>query len=202
MQTSSAFWPVTGCESSFHASTAIPNAGTCISPAKTGTVGAPHMKQPSRSVPPVIEARCTSRFTWAWTQAACSGRRGDPVDRSDRSAPRSAEAAGATPRFMHAWRNLGLVPRCVTPSRPARRHSAPRSGCPGAPSRVTRELPVPRPAAIQFHIIQPQVVKKNIRSPAARSQCRASSFFWLSSTPPARCTMHLGMPVVPEENMM
>ena len=62
--------------------------------------------------------------------------------------------------------------------------------------------PVASPAISQFHIIQPQVVKKKVRSPARVSLCSICSLSCLSSTPPCPWTMHLGFPVVPEENMM
>ena len=55
--------------------------------------------------------------------------------------------------------------------------------------------------ASQFHIIQPQVVKKNNRSPGRRSVCSRCSLRCCSSVPPAPCTMHFGTPVVPEEYM-
>ncbi|CAI8338663.1 MAG: Uncharacterised protein [Rhodospirillaceae bacterium] len=44
--------------------------------------------------------------------------------------------------------------------------------------------PVASPAISQFHIIQPQVVKKKVRSPARVSLCSICSLSCLSSTPP------------------
>jgi len=51
----------------------------------------------------------------------------------------------------------------------------------------------------QFHIIQPQVVKKNRRSPGFTSVCNRCSLRCCSKVPPAPCTMHFGTPVVPLE---
>ncbi len=59
--------------------------------------------------------------------------------------------------------------------------------------------PVASPLTSQFHIIQPQVVKKNNRSSGVRSVCSRCSLRCCSSVPPTPCTMHFGTPVVPEE---
>ena len=56
--------------------------------------------------------------------------------------------------------------------------------------------------ASQFHIIQPVVVKYMTRSPARTSQWSWCSLRCCSSTPPVRCTMHFGTPVVPDEYRM
>ena len=62
--------------------------------------------------------------------------------------------------------------------------------------------PLARALTSQFHIIHPQVVKKKTRSPGPMSLCSRCSLRCFNSTPPARWTMHLGRPVVPDEYRM
>ena len=57
-------------------------------------------------------------------------------------------------------------------------------------------------ATSQFHIIQLGAVMYVIVSSLFRSEWRTSSFSWLISMPPTLWTMHLGLPVVPDENMI
>ena len=91
------------------------------------------------------------------------------------------------------------MPKTVTPSSAASVHSTSGPGCSGEPSYSTIVAPEASALASQFHIIQPQVVKKNRRSPGFRSVCSWCSFRCWSSVPPAPWTMHFGTPVVPLE---
>ena len=54
---------------------------------------------------------------------------------------------------------MALVPKIVTRSSPAMRHSPAGSGWKGLPSYSTSVAPVASALISQFHIIQPQVVK-------------------------------------------
>ncbi len=45
----------------------MPSAGPWISPGYTGEKGLPSMKQPMRSVPPEMEASCTSVLIASYT---------------------------------------------------------------------------------------------------------------------------------------
>ena len=51
----------------------------------------------------------------------------------------------------------------------------------------------------KFHIIHPVVVNHVTRSCGRMSKCNWCSVRCLSSTRPAPCMMHFGLPVVPEE---
>src|SRR6185436_352328 len=64
VQTSSPFSPLTGLPDSSKTSTAIPNPLAWISPRHTGPVGLPSTKHETMSVPPEIEDRQTSLFTF------------------------------------------------------------------------------------------------------------------------------------------
>ncbi len=63
VHTSSPFCPRTGLPSSSNTATAMPSIGPWISPRHTGESGLPPTKQPQMSVPPEMEASCTSSFT-------------------------------------------------------------------------------------------------------------------------------------------
>jgi hypothetical protein len=60
--------------------------------------------------------------------------------------------------------------------------------------------PAPMTLTSQFHIIQPVVVWNSTTSPGPMSACSRCSLACSSSVPPWPCTMHLGAPVVPDEN--
>ena len=65
---------------------AMPSVGPWISPAYTGRVGSPPTKQPHRSVPPLIDDRCTSAFIASYTHRKPSSLSGEPVLHTVRSA--------------------------------------------------------------------------------------------------------------------
>ena len=90
-----------------------PSAGRCISPRRTGAVGSPATRQPHRSVPPEIDARCTSAFTLAYTQSNPSATSVEPVDVMVRSDDRSWVAAGRMPALRQASMNFAEVPNSV-----------------------------------------------------------------------------------------
>ncbi len=113
---------------------AQPSARQLISPSQTGTSGAAPTKAVQTSVPPETDCSWTDGSNASYTQRKPSAGSGAPVDPMPRSAPRSARLAGARPSLRQAIRNGALVPKKVTRSSPAMRHSAPRSGWPGLPS--------------------------------------------------------------------
>ena len=116
-------------------------------------------KHAMMSVPPEIDASCTSgpsRRDVVDTAPALSG---EPVERIVRRTASHVARAGRNARLLERARKRGLVPKIVT--RFVRGH-APEdagSGCSGAPSNSTIVAPVASALASQFHITQPQVVK-------------------------------------------
>ena len=117
-----------------------------------------------------------------------------------RSDGRLKASAGTTPALDIRFTKAGLAPKKVTSQSWATRHSASGPGYAGLPSYSTGRTPSSSELTRKFHIIQPVVVKKNIRSPGRRSMCRCCSFICSSRIPPWLCTIALGSPVVPEEN--
>jgi hypothetical protein len=67
VQTNSPLSPRSGLPSSVNTSTAMPRPGAWISPRQTGAVGSPSTKQETMSVPPEMEARCTSALMARYT---------------------------------------------------------------------------------------------------------------------------------------
>ena len=65
---------------------------------------------------------------------------------------------GASPSFSASARYLALVPNTVTRSSAAMSHRI-GGGASGAPSNSTTVAPTASAETIQFHIIQPHVVK-------------------------------------------
>src|SRR3954468_24637624 len=94
------------------------------------------------------------------------------------------------------------VPNSVRSTSSARSNNVVGDGYVGDPSYTTAVASLASTDASQFHIIQPVVVKYNTRSPARMSHCSWCSARCFSSAPPARCTMHFGAPVVPDEKRM
>ncbi len=134
LQTSSPCCPSTACPASSKTSVFMPSPRHWISPRYTGCHGLPRQKHEMMSVPPEMDARCRSPLIFEYTKSYCSGASGEPVETIVRSAARSNAAAGAPPSFSSAARYFGLVPKCVTRSRSAMRHSTSRSGAKGEPS--------------------------------------------------------------------
>ena len=64
VQTSSPFSPLSGRPCSSKTSTAMPRPLAWISPRHTGPAGLPSTKQETMSVPPEMDERQTSRFTF------------------------------------------------------------------------------------------------------------------------------------------
>ena len=58
----------------------MPNPGPCISPAKTGRVGTPSIKQDTISVPPLTEWIKAFEFSFLFINLKVSGLRGEPVE--------------------------------------------------------------------------------------------------------------------------
>ena len=65
---------------------------------------------------------------------------------------------GSSPSFSASARYFALVPNTVTCSLPAMSQRI-VAGARGAPSNRTTAAPIARLETIQFHIIQPHVVK-------------------------------------------
>ena len=63
VHTSSPASPRTGRPSAPNTSTAMPSPRVWSSPRQTGAIGLPSAKQEMMSVPPLMLARCRSRFT-------------------------------------------------------------------------------------------------------------------------------------------
>ena len=136
-----------------------PRPGRWISPRRTGEVGSPATRQPHRSVPPEIEAKCTSALTLEYTQSNPSAASVEPVEVMVRRDDRSWVAPGRMPALLQASTNFADVPNRVMPvsSIRSKRRSGP--GCAGEPSYSTAAAPQASVDASQFHIIQPVVVK-------------------------------------------
>ena len=77
------------CPLSSKTSTRMPSARAWISPRHTGPIGLPPTKQPTMSVPPEIDARCTSRLMLLVDEVEALGRerRSGGRDRADRVEP-------------------------------------------------------------------------------------------------------------------
>ena len=101
--------------SSSNTSTFMPSARHWISPRHTGPVGLPSTKQEMMSVPPEIEASCTSRFTSsidvieAFRRRAASRSRAIALHRRRGRAMR----AGSRPSLAAVSMNLADVPNTV-----------------------------------------------------------------------------------------
>ena len=65
MHTSSPFSPRTGRPASSNTSTFMPRPAHWISPRQTGSVGQPPTKHETMSVPPEMDDRQTSRFSFS-----------------------------------------------------------------------------------------------------------------------------------------
>ena len=124
------------------------------------------------------------------------------MDAIRRMSSKRPTVVGRTCCLFSASTYLADNPMLVIPCSSANRHSTSGSGAKGEPSYSITVAPVCKPVISQFHIIHPQVVKKNVRSSGRVLLCRMCSVNCLSSTPPCPCSMHLGFPVVPEENMI
>src|SRR5262245_30042410 len=114
-----------GVPSGRNASIAAPRHRHVISPEYTGSSGTPPTNAVHTSVPPLADARSTSRPTASYTHSKPSGGSGAPVEPTPRSA---GNGGGATPALRAASRNGADVPKYVIPASAASRHSAPRSG--------------------------------------------------------------------------
>ncbi len=145
VMTSSPTSPTTPRPSGSNTSTAAPSARHCISPARTGSHGEVCTNAVHRSVPPLTLASSRSAPTASYTQAKPSGDSGAPVEPTVRTDDRSATSRGTRPADMQEERYGAEVPKTVSRSLSASRHSAPRSGKPGEPSYITTVEPTSRP---------------------------------------------------------
>src|SRR6266508_1696147 len=98
-----------GWPSGVNASTAQPRRRPPISPARTSCSGDEPMNAVHTSVPPQIDE--TGTPTTSDTQRNPSAGSGDPVEPTQRNAPRS----GVTPAFRQAIRNGAEAPNTVVP---------------------------------------------------------------------------------------
>ncbi len=128
-----------GQPSGVNASTAQPSRRQLISPARTGTSGEDPRKAVHTSVPPLIDD--TGTPTRSWTQRNPSAGSGDPVDPTQRRAPR----VGSTPDLRQAMRNGADTPSTVVAVSAASSHSVASVGNAGSPSKSTIVDPVSSP---------------------------------------------------------
>ena len=166
--------------------------------------GSPSTKQETMSVPPEIEARCTSLLDRRRRRSRSSP--ATAASRSRRSCARvdrSCVSRGSRPALRTASMNLAEVPKMRHPlglgeveqhvavgmERRAVVEQQRRAG------REARDQPVPHHPAAGREVEEP-VAARRCR------QCSRCSFRCWSSVPPAPCTMHFGTPVVPDEYRM
>src|SRR6185503_1234450 len=86
----------------------MPRPRHCSSPRYTGRSGLPSAKHEIRSVPPAIDASCTSSLTCSYTKSKLAMLSGEPVDRIARSSGRAWCARGSKPDFSSALRYFAL----------------------------------------------------------------------------------------------
>ena len=172
-QTSSPVPRGIGAPSSSKISTAMPSAGPWISPLYTGRFGLPPTKAPHRSVPPLIEARCTSGWTASYTHAKPSADSGEPVEQIVRSDDRSRPSTGRTADFIAVSISFADTPSSVTRSAAASSNIAAGDGHVGLPSYSTtvapgaegRHQPVPHHPAAR-RVVEDPVAGTHVASAA------------------------------------
>ena len=131
-----------------------------------------------------------------------SGVTGEPASVDGCAASRSSKRslrhdARASEHDPRRWGSRRTVSRPTPPPSSTARRA---SGTPGCRHRARAPRPTAARSTRKFHIIQPVVVKKNMRSPGCMSKLKCRSSSCSSRMPPWPCTIGFGSPVVPEEN--